>query len=308
MDLRHLRYFVAVAEFGTVSRAAERLNTTQPSLSRQIHDLENELGIDLFERVGRRLHLTGAGEEMLDKARRVLNEAEEFREHARSLGHGEVGVLRVGATPQSIERLFPETLQRFSRLKPGVTVRLLEGDSRSLSSRLREGELHLALTAYQAEWSDSARILGMAPLLAVARAPLRTEDGRIELRSLEHEPLLVFQRGFGSRDLLDAACEMAHIRPPIYLESASPRTLLELARAGRGVAIIPATVAPAEDGLHCHGLLQDGVVLEMRFAVHWNPKRYFPAYAELFLEELEKVARERFSSAPDGWAIRLVAG
>src|SRR5215469_10077093 len=101
MELRHLRYFIAVAEGASVSKAADAIRVSQPALSRQIHDLEKEVGVALFERTGRRLHLTGAGEDLVAYARKVLNEAAAFRERARILHSGDTGVLRVGATPQS---------------------------------------------------------------------------------------------------------------------------------------------------------------------------------------------------------------
>jgi DNA-binding transcriptional LysR family regulator len=305
MELRHLRYFVAVCEAGTVSRAAERLNTTQPSLSRQIHDLEDELGVSLFERVGRRLQLTGEGEDLLEEARKVLNQAVQFRERASVLRHGDVGVLRVGATPQSIERLFPTLLQRFAQSKPRVQVRLTEGDTESLSGNLRDGELHVALTAYQPEWRASAQVLGVAPLLAISKTPIVGSDGSIEVGDLEYMPLLVFRRGFGSRDLFDAACQMAHISSTIYLESNAPAPLLAMALSGKGVCVLPATVAPPDGDVNAYRLTQDGKPLELRFAAHWNPRRYFPPYAEHFVADLVAVAQEQFSKAIGAWKIRI---
>src|SRR5262245_64326286 len=118
MDLRHLRYFVAVAETQNVSKAAVALRLSQPALSRQIHDLEAELQIALFERAGRNLRLTGAGEDLLAYGRRALDSAGAFRDRARAIGSGEAGVLRAGATPQSLQRLFPPIIQRFRRLMP----------------------------------------------------------------------------------------------------------------------------------------------------------------------------------------------
>src|SRR5215471_16134487 len=167
MELRHLRYFVAVAENGgNVSRAAGKIRISQPALSRQVHDLESELGVVLFERAGRRLYLTGAGEDLLAYGRKVLNEAAAFRERARILHGGDTGVLRVGATPQSLQRLFPAVLGRFRRALPGVDVRLIEGNSAVLLELIRQGQLHLALTTYAPELRSAARLVGALPLFA----------------------------------------------------------------------------------------------------------------------------------------------
>src|SRR2546423_3229235 len=98
MELRHLRYFVTVADAGTVSRAAAQLSLTQPALSRQIRDLESELGLPLFDRVGRRLHLTAEGENLLERTREILRAADALRERAGALAGGPTGTPRLGAT------------------------------------------------------------------------------------------------------------------------------------------------------------------------------------------------------------------
>ena len=112
MELRHLRYFAAVADAGSVSRAARRLYVTQPALSRQIQDLERDLACRLFDRIGRRIVLTKDGDEILERTRRLLADAEALRERGRALGGGEAGVLRIGAVPQFIEAALPEVLTR----------------------------------------------------------------------------------------------------------------------------------------------------------------------------------------------------
>ena len=113
MELRHLRYFVAVADAGTVSRAAAQLSLTQPALSRQIRDLESELGLPLFDRVGRRLHLTAEGENLLERTREILRAADALRERAGALAGGRTGTLRLGATAQTLESLISAFLTSF---------------------------------------------------------------------------------------------------------------------------------------------------------------------------------------------------
>lgn len=296
VDLRHLRYFVAVAEFGTASKAAERLHVSQPALSRQVQDLQTALGIALFEKVGRNVRLTGAGEDLLTYARAVLNEVEALKERARSLGSGEVGVLRVGATAQTLERLFPKLLERFRRVLPAVEVRLTEGTSGALLERLERGEVHLALATYQPEMRSSSRILARSQLFAVRRKAAKRLRSTIEVRELEDVPLLLLRQGFGSRDLFDAACQLAHIRPRVVLESSAYTTLLALARAGCGVAVLPATIDLSQrSGFSVQRLVGEGAPIERYFAVHWNPQRFLPPYAERFVAELVTYAAKEYS-------------
>jgi DNA-binding transcriptional LysR family regulator len=126
MDLRHVRTFVTVADLGTVSRAAVRLRIAQPALSRHISDLEQELGLKLFDRVGRRLLITGEGEQLLGDCRGLLNYVGGIGERAQDLRRGDVGVLKVAATPLHIEGVFSQFLHHYARRYPNVQVRVVE--------------------------------------------------------------------------------------------------------------------------------------------------------------------------------------
>src|SRR5437773_4176029 len=174
MELRHLRYFVAVADAGTVSRAAVQLNVTQPGLSRQLRDLEGELGLPLFDRVGRRLHLTAQGESLLLRTREILRSADALREQAGALAGGQTGTLRLGATAQTLESLISAFLVGFRRAWPGIDVRLVEDGGVRLRARVARGELHLALGAVPAGDELRARPLFPVWVLAVmsTRHPL----------------------------------------------------------------------------------------------------------------------------------------
>lgn len=312
MELRHLRYFVAVAENGgNVSKAAGRIRISQPALSRQVHDLESELGVALFERAGRRLYLTGAGEDLLAYGRKVLNEAMAFRARARVLHGGDAGVLRVGATPQSIQRLFPSVLAKFRKAMPRVDVRLTEAPSVALLDLIRSGTLHLAFATYEPELRKGAHLVGVMPLYAVSARAVSSEPGgkkTLEVDALEDVPLLLLQPGFGTRELFDAACHVAHIRPSIFLESNAPATLLSLVRAGCGTAILPGTIDLRDSGLLIQRLVQDGVPLEFRVAVHWNPQRFLPPYAERFAEELAAHAVKEYAAAALAWGGSFTGG
>src|ERR1700745_1716546 len=118
MELRHLRYFAAVADAGNVSRAARQLHVTQPALSRQLQDLERDLACRLFDRIGRRIVLTRDGDEILERARRLLADADALRERAQALAGGEAGVLRVGATAQFIDAGLPGGVAEKASFRP----------------------------------------------------------------------------------------------------------------------------------------------------------------------------------------------
>jgi len=146
MELRHLRYFVIVAEEQNVTRAAERLHVSQPPLSRQIRDLEQELDVELFRRTGKSLALTEAGKIFLIEARAVLLRVDKAIETVRTVAHGNRGSLRIGYAPSLTAEFLPRALRLFEAEKPGVRVALHDLSSEECIQRLADGKLDLALS------------------------------------------------------------------------------------------------------------------------------------------------------------------
>ena len=146
MELRHLRYFVIVAEEQNVTRAAERLHVSQPPLSRQIRDLENELGVELFRRSAKSLALTEAGKIFLIEARAVLLRVDKAIETVRTVARGDRGSLRIGYAPSLTAEFLPRALRLFEAARPGVRVALHDLSSEECVQRLADGKLDLALT------------------------------------------------------------------------------------------------------------------------------------------------------------------
>src|SRR5262249_38115347 len=144
-ELRNVRTFVAIADAGNVARAASRLHLSQPAASRQIHALEAELGVALFDRIGRGMRLTAEGEDLLPSCRRLLLDAQALDLRAGELRKGEVGVLRVGATPQVIENLLSQFAAGYHARHPGVDVHLVEDGGALLPRRLATGDIQLAV-------------------------------------------------------------------------------------------------------------------------------------------------------------------
>ena len=250
MDLRHARTFVTVAELGTVSKAALHLRVAQPALSRQLIDLENELGLRLFDRVGRRLLLTGEGEQLLSGCRVLLNSASAVTEQAQLLRHGDTGVLRVAGSPQHIESVLSQFLHRYAERYPKVEVKISEGTLSDILKLLERGEIHLGQNLLHAVKLDERHYaslpLGSVELLAVCHPSMSLGPRHtIEVSRLAGFPLLLMDSGFGFRRAFDAASRMAGLKPTIMFESRNPHTLLALAEAGHGVAIVPSQ-------LQCH--------------------------------------------------------
>jgi DNA-binding transcriptional LysR family regulator len=300
MDLRHVRTFVTVADLGTVSRAAERLHVAQPALSRQIAQLEEELGLKLFDRVGRRLLLTTGGEQLLADCRGLLNYARALGEQAELLRRGEVGVLRVSASPHLVEGIFPEFLRQYGARYPNVQVRLVDAaGGREAFAMLERGEIHLVQTVARAIGPDEQRFANepLAPMqmLAACHPKLRLGgDGQVEIASLAPYPLLQATPDFAMRRNFDAVCRLAGFTPNNVLECRAPHALLAMAEAGHGVAIIPSALRIHRYKVRVLRVTYRGEALDEPLAMLYDKRRPLPSYAKVFCEMLADHVRKGF--------------
>ncbi len=299
MNLRHTRTFVTVAELGTVSKAALRLRIAQPALSRQISDLEQELGLKLFDRIGRRLVLTGEGEQLLSDCRGLLNYASAVDERAQQLRRGDVGVLKVAATPLHIEGVFSRFLHRYAQRYPKVQVEVTEGSGLEILAMLERGEVHLGqMLPYAVPLDDGrfeSQLLEPAELLAACQPTLTLgKHGGVDIARLAPYPLLLLDGGYGLRRAFDAACRLAGLKPNIRLQSRSPHTLLALAEAGHGVAIVASTFRTHRYDLRIVRLTYRGRPLREPLAVLWDKRRPLPRYATAFCQMWAEHVREVF--------------
>lgn len=293
MDLRRLRTFVAVAEAGTVSRAALRLRITQPALSRQISDLQQELGLRLFDRVGRGLVLTAAGEQFLGDCRGVLGQFDALGERVELLRRGDSGVLKLAAPPHTIESVLAAFLPRYAERFPNVQVTLTEALGREQTELLERGEVHVGIRHDQGDPRFASLVLPPDEVLA-ACAPSHelAGAGAIDIARLTAYPLLLPDSGYSIRRFFNAACRLAHVEPDVLLESRAPHTLLALAEAGHGVAVIPSLLRTDRYRLRMLRVMHRRQPLRERFAIQWDKRRPMPPYAKSFCQALAEYMRE----------------
>jgi len=300
MKLRHIKTFVTVAEEGTVSKAALRLRIAQPALSRQISDFEDELGLQLFDRVRRRLVLTGEGERLLADCRSILAATEALGDRARMLSRTDAGILKVAAT--MLDDVFGTFLHRYAEHFPNVQIKLsdLVGPA-DLFAKLESGELHLGIGLLRSLEAETHEIesfpLPSVEFLAAGHAsvPLGSA-GNIEVADLARFPLLLLASSFEVRKSFDDACRVAALKPRIFMESRLSHTLLALAEAGHGVAIGPSTLPIHRYRLRVARVVHQGRPLQEPLTVMWNSHRPLPRYARDFCELLDAYMREVFTN------------
>jgi LysR family nitrogen assimilation transcriptional regulator len=290
MDLRQVRTFVTVAEQGSVSRAALRLHITQPALSRQVHDLQQELGLKLFDRIGRGLVLTPEGEQLLVDCRALLNGADILRERAQTLLRGDSGVLKVAASPVQIEAVFSTFLQQYARRYPRVEVKLVEAVGPDILTMLERGDIQLGILLHAVQVGGrpfGSREVPPVELLAACHTAFRPRLGKtIEARTLATFPLLLLDTGFVVRKTFDAVCRLAKLKPKVVIESRAPSNLLALAEAGHGIAVVPSVVLTHRYKLRTARITHEGKPLRESLSIMWDSRRVLPRYAKDFCELL----------------------
>ncbi|WP_434030926.1 LysR family transcriptional regulator [[Pseudomonas] boreopolis] len=252
MELRHVRYFLLVAEEANFTRAAERAGIGQPPLSQQIRALEREIGTPLFRRTPRGAELTEAGLAFLPEARALARQAEAAVEAARRGGQGLRGTLRVGFTASAaFVGAVPEAIRQFVAASPEVAVSLVEAETRALLERLSAGELDVALTRLgriEPPGVAVTHLLDEPMAVAVSHAHPLARRKTVPLAALAEEPLVMFPREAGASlyDEIIATCWKAGLEPRIGQQAPQFSSALNLVAAGLGMTLVPASMAQVQ--------------------------------------------------------------
>lgn len=248
MELRRLRYFVAVAEELHFRRAAERLHLAQPALSAQVRKLERELGVDLLHRTKRDVALTAAGTLFLDEARRLLRQADEAARTARNARTGVAGRLRLGHLPDAVPSVLLRAIAGFAARHPGIEVVPETVQARRAVEEVRSGRLDLAVVGLPAP-TTGLHVTPFAVEGTVVAAPdrhLLSGRAAVPLGALAETPLVLLPRPTNPvfHDAVIAECRAAGISPQI-VEAAEPQVehALLLVASGLGIALLPSSVA-----------------------------------------------------------------
>jgi DNA-binding transcriptional LysR family regulator len=244
MELRHLRYFVAVAEEQNVTRAAARLHVSQPPLSRQIRDLEDELGVALFDHGAKSVRLTEAGKVFLTEARAVVQRADEAVQMVKAVANGQRGEIHVGYAPSLTVELLPRALKHFQEISPGVRVQLHDSSTQDMLRGLRDGKLHVALLVQVSPkvLADFAfeELQRYAVCVAVHPAHPLARARKVTLKHVAAERLIAFTLA----DYPEYHAWIADLfaplgrAPQIVEEHDSATSLIAAVEAGRGVALV----------------------------------------------------------------------
>lgn len=289
MELRTLRYFVAVAESGSVSAAARVVRVTQPALSRQVRQLEQELRLDLFDRGPGRLMLTAAGRQFLPTARDVLRRADDAMASAESLAAGRLARLTIAAPTTTFTDVIAPFLATFTPGDPLPTVLETIG-----TSALDEGaDLVIVTRPPEATWQRMA--LAVLPVWAYLPTGHRwSARAAIRLDELVSEPLIVLDPASRPRQLLQEALAADGLATPDLIECGNPQVAQALAAAGRGVAVVS-----DDPRFDLHGLHIDTATGPLRITLYaaWSPRHHAADTLAALAARLRTFCGQRYGAA-----------
>ncbi|MDN0082948.1 LysR substrate-binding domain-containing protein [Crenobacter sp. SG2305] len=303
MELRHLRYFIAVAEELNFTRAAEKLHIGQPPLSQQIQALEAELGVMLFNRTRRRVELTSAGERFLPRAIAILQDTASAAEDARRAALGEVGELSIGFTPSlPFTSFLPRLIHRYRQRYPDVTLALREMMTQNQLAAIASSELDIGIVRLpdvDVPQEVALRQLLVDPLVVVTRDdhPLAAQS-TVSLAQLRDEPFVMYPAAAGTglyRHLMHL-CDELGFRPQVVQEAREGTTLIGLVAAGLGVSILPGPLSCIQVEGVCYRPLSDaGAVSIASLATRVNDTSPLVAH---FIELLGEMDASRSTTPP----------
>jgi LysR family hydrogen peroxide-inducible transcriptional activator len=289
MELHQLRYFVAVAQTGNFSRAAERCFVSQPSLSQQIQKLEQSLGQSLFHRLGRKTTLSDAGRLLFDRAQVILGTVDDAQRRLKAGDDLQGGRLAIGAIPTVAPYVLPPVLEAFTRRCPQAELIVREDVTAQLIPAVLEGEIDLALVALPVTdvHLETEPLVTEALLLAVARGHRLARRKTVSIHDLVDERFILLNEMHCLGEQILNFCRANECQPTIACRSAQLATLQQLIALGQGISLLPemARRADATKRLVYRPLKNRP---QRTIGVIWHRHRYHSALAEFLLAELRR--------------------
>jgi DNA-binding transcriptional LysR family regulator len=293
IELRHLRYFVAVAQELHFGRAAQKLHIAQPPLSQQIRRLEEIVGCALFQRTSRSVKLTLAGEALLASAQRTLARVREDLDRVRSIARGEVGSLSVGFVSSAMLTPFPSALSTYREMYPQVRLQLHEFHTSQLMEAIRKGDIDVGLVRDPGSMPDvhSEPVVTESLIVLFPKGHLLARYRVVPVEKLKNEPFVFYPRSAGefAWEATMQFCEKRGFRPRIAQEAPHWQTIVGLVAAGIGITIAPACVATILPADAEYRPLRPKGATEIHLAWGQNP-------ANALLISFCAIARESFAA------------
>jgi DNA-binding transcriptional LysR family regulator len=286
MDIRQLRYFLTIADEGSITKAAEKLHMSQPPLSQQLKLLETELGVQLFERNTRNITLTDVGEALLYRTRQILDLFELTKNEVMDIHAGLDGTLSIGTVSSAGATFLPNIMQRFHQMYPRVNFEILDEDSDKIMEMLTHGMIDLGIirTPFAQNEFEHLTLPSVPFSIACENVFWELESEEIELSDLGDKPLIVQLRY--EKDI-NTAFNVLGVKPKILCKSNDVRTILSWANSGLGVALVPSDCRFLLPVSNLHYINLKDSFLNVGTAIIWSKKHYLKTIAKHFIKLFE---------------------
>jgi DNA-binding transcriptional LysR family regulator len=306
VDIRQLRYFIAIAEEGQITSAAKRLRMAQPPLSQQLKQMEDELGVALVERVGRKIVLTEAGTALYKQALNIVNQLDEAIAEVKETGEGIRGTLSIGVSALSAYHL-PEKIRLFQQQYPLITYKLWKGDTQHLSQLLEQRIIEVAIVRLPHSLQNVSAIhLEEEPFVMIVpnHSPL-AGTGPIHMREIARHPLILPSTpGLGIYELLMKEFSRLGLEPQVICQCPDISLIVNLVAAGVGASIVPRSAWQTHSGYPIACLEMTGTSITSSSAVIWPSGRHLSKaahrFVEMFKEQPPVLDISAGCRAPDG--------
>ncbi|MEC0225748.1 LysR family transcriptional regulator [Paenibacillus alba] len=293
MELLQLQYFLAVARLEHVTEAARSLHVTQSSLSKTIQRLEEDLGVPLFDRTGRKLRLNAFGSRFLHRAERALFELEQGKQELSDLSSPEHGTIELAVTNAST---LPNILREFQKKHPQIQFHVQMLTTQEMVTLLHRGEVDYCLSSPPLHGDDiECQTVFIDPILvAVPLGHQLADRSSVSLTELKDERFVGVKRGYTTRDLVDSVCSSAGFVPKYVYEGNEPTRLSALVEAGIGIAFIPSTAMNAREQIHYLQVEEQELVREIALLRHKSRyiSRAAQEFREVVLEYFEAISEQ----------------
>lgn len=289
MDIRQLRYFIAIVEERQITAAARRLHIAQPPLSQQLRLLEKELGVRLVERTGKQLEITEAGNILYKRAIGIVKLMEESQIEVKETGNGLSGQLAIGVNTLSDERL-PELLRTFREMFPRITYKIQQNESAQLCKMVKERAIELAIVRFPLELSEfSIMHLRTEPFYFVTSRNFNTAQRKVSIKQIVgYELILPSTTGLGVYQMIVEAFTRQQLKPNVICECSDIATLLELVSADFAATIVPETILKVHKGYNVQAFEIEGTSLSASSVLIWLKQHVLSKAAQNFIDMMSK--------------------
>ncbi|AIQ14909.1 cidABC operon transcriptional activator CidR [Paenibacillus durus] len=295
MDIRQLQYFVEAARLNSFSKAAKSLYITQPTVSKMIRQIEEELGADLFYREGKSIKLTDAGEILLAKAQNIVESFHSLSSELDSLRSLKQGHIRIGLPPMVGANFFPAVIGRFHHKYPDVTIRLYEDGAKKVENDVETGVLDIGVVVLPVS-EDKFHIFSFAEERLELLVPFGHRlAGRssVPLVELKDEEFVLFREDFALHDRVIAECVKSGFQPTVVYESAQWDLIAQMVAAGLGIALLPQTICRDMDRSRISIITMTEPAIPWQLGMIWRRDRYLSFAAREWIAFAQGLLKER---------------